>query len=223
VSIGAPIGRRIQRPIGTRIGALAGGGSVPASFATWNPLDKSPNAILANGNDSYIPSSLTFHTTGARSTAPITQKTYFELDATLGGTDDGIGGGITTLDHVWNEAVNVTDIYTIVAYLTNQYLYSNGAAVVPIGYGINPRYARWGVAVDPVTRHVWFRHNVDGIWLSGDPVVGASPVFTVPGTAAIYAVAWGDPTAGSGSSHVDLISNPANFLRTAPSGFNGGL
>lgn len=203
--------------IATQMMMMAGAPSV--TYATWNPLDASPNIILFNGNTRADRSSSGYDS--VRSTAAVSGKRYFELlhRVVSAGGNSSAGGVSDSSQSVASPNYCGSSTLSAGLWVPPGNVYTNGA-VIGSGLGAQPvgvTRSEW--AVDSATRKVWVRIH-GGAWLlGGDPALGTTPTATLTGSGGIYAMA----TPYTSSWWVDLVSDPANMLGVAPSGFTAGL
>lgn len=204
--------------IATQMMMMAGAPSV--TYATWNPLDASADIVLTSGNmradrsggGNYV---------SVRSTAAVSGKQYFELlhNVVSTGGNSSAGGVSDSSQSV--SSPNYCGISTLSAglWVPPGNVYTNGA-VIGSGLGAQPvgvTRSEW--AVDSATRKVWVRIH-GGAWLlGGDPALGTTPTATLTGSGGIHAMA----TPYAVFWWVELVSDPANMLGVAPSGFTAGL
>lgn len=192
----------------------------PTGYATWNPSDKDTNVVLSNGNMRADRVSGAGYTS-VRSTNSVVGKRYFELlhnvvttggNTSAGGVSDGTQG-ISTPNYVGIASLSAG------LWVPPGNVYTNGAAI-GAGLGAQPggvTRSEW--AIDATTRKIWVRLHGGGWLLGGDPALGTTPTATLTGSAGIFAMA----TPYLATWWIDLVSDPANMLGTAPAGFTAGL
>jgi hypothetical protein len=134
------------------------GGEVVGNYATWNPLDRSPTAVLSNGNLDITPGFSTQTITRATMSIPLGQW-YFEVTcrSTAGDASAGEIGFNTTA------ARAIDGGYTTWAVNSIYYTGTNGNKTI---FGTSTSYgATWttndiiGVAIDTVAGTIVFYKN----------------------------------------------------------------
>ena len=189
-------------------------------YATWNPLDKAAGITLFNGN-TRADSTGGSNYVSVRSTAAVSGKRYFELlhNVVSTGGNSSAGGVSDSSQSVASPNYCGSSTLSAGLWVPPGNVYTNGA-VIGSGLGAQPvgvTRSEW--AVDSATRNVWVRIH-GGAWLlGGDPALGTTPTATLTGSGGIYAMA----TPYTNLWWVDLVSDPANMLGVAPSGFTAGL
>jgi len=188
-----------------------------APAATWNPLDKASGITLSNGNSRADGAGGYY---SVRSTASVSGKRYFEMlinVTAVGGnsTAKGVSDGTQSLysPHYAGSTSLSAGVWT-----PSGQIYINGATTSGIGaQPVGVTRTEW--AVDSATRKVWVRVH-GGAWVGGgDPALGTTPTATLTGSGGIFAMA----TPFHSGEWSDLVSNPANMIGAAPSGFTAGL
>jgi hypothetical protein len=134
------------------------GGEVVGNYATWNPLDKSPTAVLSGGNLDVTPGFTTQTLTRATMAVPLGQW-YFEV------TCRSIGGDASAGEIGFNTtaARAIDGGYTTWAVNSIYYVSTTGNKSI---FGTNTAYgATWtandiiGVAIDTVAGTIVFYKN----------------------------------------------------------------
>jgi hypothetical protein len=192
-----------------RIAAAHRSGAAPV-YATLNPSDKASTVSLDPTN--LIATGTTASSGMVRSNAAITGKTYFEAVITnQGGSGSNWGAGIA----LGTAALTGSGL---LGYSSSDgwAYWAPGVGARHAGVTINGNSGATGdvigFAVDKVAGKIWISHN--GVWLSGDPAAGTSPLWTdLSGTAYAAAAPWTAPSAAT------MRFNPASFSHAAPAGF----
>lgn len=195
-----------------KIGNLAyagrGGSFPPPVTVTWNPADKTANAVLSNANLT-LGANASSDQGGRATLGRSTGKYYFEdTIGTLGGfAAIGISDALTNLASIFFGATSQAW-----AYWSNARVYNNGAFVAAPAFTTGDVLS---VAVDLTGNKIWFARN--GTYVSGNPSTGTSPSYSnlTPGTTYF-------PTGGTEDTSTTV--NTANFGATAfsfaiPTGF----
>lgn len=193
---------------------------VAGTFSTWNSLDKDSNIFLSNADMTADRVPGPAGTAIVRSTNQLIGKVYFEILyflPVIGGTRQtaaGVcGASIPTSGSVYMYSNGLE------CWPREGSCWTNGASVGTMSGG-TAGTQRIRVAVDASTRKVWMTTSGNSSWLlGGDPASGTTPTATLTGTDNLYAFA--EPY--NPGDAVTLISQAANMLDGAPSGFTAGF
>ena len=189
-------------------------------YATWNPSDMGGNMQLSNGNSRVSAIASSSSDALVRSTIPIVGDVYFEIVINQASAVGGevIAGGVADASASLSSYVGSATTSTGV-WQPNGNVYGGGAVVGNAGTNASAT-RRYYVAVKASTREVWVCLD-GGAWVGGgDPAAGTSPTYTLGGSGDVYAAATASYLVGA---YVDLVSDPANFVGSAPAGFTPGL
>ena len=190
------------------------GGDVRGNYATWNPLDKSGNTSLANGNLEATGGSSPLYGSVRGSVGVQSGKFYFEVTAS---TASGACIGIADANSAFNGLNFIDDVNAayIFSHSSGNGIYINSSTIAyTTNYSNNDVV---GVAFDQTNKKVWFA--VNNVWQGSgtqDPATNAGGyTYTGMTSAAPY---FAD---GVGASVPVAIANFGQrpFAYTAPSGF----
>ena len=183
------------------------GGEVVGNYATLNPLIKSSNVTLSNGNLDYVSSAA--YTAAFASIGMTSGKWYFETTVTLFGGDVIIGISSDTNTGVYVGSTAKGYGYEAVLGAT----YSGGSQVGNTGYATYTTGDIISCAFDADNGELYFAKN--GAWqASSDPANNTSPSFSgLTDTPYFFGVSAGN----TGNLDVNFGQRP--FSYTAPSGY----
>jgi hypothetical protein len=147
-------------------------------------------------------------------------KTYWEMSVLAVG-DSTIGPGIglfADYAHVWNAGTGSAAMVIGAGPCGNTAsgaFWGSGFLLSAYAWGVGDRI---GFAYDASTRNLWVRKN--GVWLTGDPATGTSPMTQV-GTGYTYypGVCINTCTSTTQTASVRLYGRTVDFANAAPSGF----
>lgn len=183
----------------------------PGDWTTFDPSHKTTQATLSNANLTVSRIATPVGYGNTRTVHPITGKRYFSC--LVSGTS-GTGAGFTSTD-MDSDAYWIGDAGSGALWRIGTGVYLNSVLI----FSVNPTAAQ-EFAVDDATRSVWIRSS-GSAWIGGgDPALGTSPTFVIPGSGDIFfAVSLEEGNIAG----VTLHSDPADVTGVAPSGFTPGL
>lgn len=192
--------------------AMLAGASAPATYTTFNPLDKHTKVGLSGGN--LVASTISANSGIVRAIAGKSAgKWYFEMvltTATAGA--DTIGVGLSRSSHAISAALgySISDGWALWGHGGSGF--RNGALVLSHSAAQGDVI---GFAVDLDNGRIWVSKN--NTWIQGDPAAGTSPLSTnLTGTLYPSACPW------KAGHIITARFDPASHSYSAPSGFTAG-
>lgn len=184
--------------------------SNPTVVWAWDPANTSSVGTLSNGNRTYISAGIGVPDNGTRGTVSHgSGKYYFEVVATSAGANHYVG--------IANESWLVNDVAKPLGTANSWVTISNNTSSLFRANGSNSGNGTQfvtgqvvGVAVDITVGKVWF--SVNNIWLSGNPVDGTSPAFTIPAGVAYW------PAMSGANGRIGTV--PTTLTYAPPWGFS---
>jgi hypothetical protein len=185
---------------------------------TWNPLDKSANCVLTNGN---LTAGASGASNGARSVdGHLAGKYYWELTWNLTQTTDAVG--ISAAGASLTTAAPLAGQRCLLAQGGSIFL-NGGTAVGGVGGSVSAGSVIC-IALDCTGSLIWFRVGAAGIWnnsAGNNPATGVGGVamVTILGGLRLYAHEF---TAAASATVVANFGDSA-FTGAVPSGFVSGF
>lgn len=182
-------------------------------YASMNPSDCSPRITLSNGNLRVANNNSSFNSGICRSTKALTGKVYFEavFAVIFNPALAVIGAGVATSSASLSASLGYSTADGWAMWGNTPGARSNGVTAVTLSTATGDVI---GFAVDVPNGTMWIRKN--GVWIQGDPVAAASPIWTgIAGTLYAAACPW-DSRVGQA---VDMRFDPSTFRDAAPTGF----
>lgn len=193
----------------------------------------SSNTVIENPNRVSYVGNVAGHVARALAEVPISGKMYWEVEQFSNSL-----GSLVEFSGVATDGAAILNATTLgsaassgdcgVAYKNSnaEYIvYQNGSGTTVTGADttLDP-FCRFGIAVDASTRNVWIRQVWPGgasAWVGGgNPATGTTPTKTIGGSSPIYPAV---STTEAAPGYCTILTNPASWYSTAPSGFTAGV
>jgi len=192
------------------------GGEVRGNYCTLNPLNKSSNITLANGNLQWNGGGNSQSSSYSTMAIPSTGKWYFEqtITNTSGGNwQSGVTSNLTR--SASGSPADDSNGWGIITGSAGGAVYKeNNNSLTLLYNSASSIGAVIGFAVDTTNGKIWFSRN--GTWLEGDPAAGTSASYTSSSMQAelmLYVCGYDSNDQGN------LNTGQRPFAYTAPSGF----